>query len=93
MDRLLSKASDSSLLISSFQEFLQMEDVRYYVMSSIRENVASVMERSRGVGEHIRFNLVTLHLQVASPEMSLVLLLAGCDAHVSEQRVQPHVQH
>lgn len=70
-----------------------MEDVRYYVMSSIRENVASVMERSRGVGEHIQVNVVTLHLQVASPEMLLVLLLAGRDAHISEQRVQPHVQH
>lgn len=27
-----------------------MDDVRYYVMSAVRENVAKVMERSRGVG-------------------------------------------
>lgn len=51
VDRLLSRTMDSSLLISRFQEFLEMEDVRYYVMSSVRENVAKVMERSRGVRE------------------------------------------
>lgn len=51
VDRLLSKTTDTSLLISRFQEFLEMEDVRYYVMSSIRENVGAVMERNRGVGE------------------------------------------
>lgn len=51
VDRLLSKTMDTSLLISRFQEFLEMEDVRYYVMSSIRENVGTVMERNRGVGE------------------------------------------
>lgn len=39
-----------SLLISRFQEFLEMDDVRYYVMSSVRENLATVMGRSRGVG-------------------------------------------
>uniref|UniRef100_A0AAX7T1J0 CCAAT-binding factor domain-containing protein n=1 Tax=Astatotilapia calliptera TaxID=8154 RepID=A0AAX7T1J0_ASTCA len=38
VDNLLSKATDNSLLISRFQEFLEMEDVRYYVMSSIRDN-------------------------------------------------------
>lgn len=51
MDRLLSETTDTSLLISRFQEFLEMEDVRYYVMSSIRENVGTVMERNKGVGE------------------------------------------
>ncbi|XP_047227943.1 nucleolar complex protein 4 homolog isoform X2 [Girardinichthys multiradiatus] len=45
---LLSQSSDNSLLISRFQEFLEMEDVRYYVISSIRENVATVMEKNKG---------------------------------------------
>ncbi|XP_015253994.1 PREDICTED: nucleolar complex protein 4 homolog [Cyprinodon variegatus] len=45
---LLSQTSDSSLMISRFQEFLDMEDVRYYVMSSIRANVATVMEKNKG---------------------------------------------
>lgn len=51
VDRLLSETTDTSLLISRFQEFLEMEDVRYYVMSSIRENVGTVMERNKGVRE------------------------------------------
>uniref|UniRef100_A0A672HQV7 CCAAT-binding factor domain-containing protein n=1 Tax=Salarias fasciatus TaxID=181472 RepID=A0A672HQV7_SALFA len=38
VDNLLSKTADNSLLISRFQEFLEMDDLRYYVMSSIREN-------------------------------------------------------
>uniref|UniRef100_A0A3Q2T4M2 Nucleolar complex associated 4 homolog n=1 Tax=Fundulus heteroclitus TaxID=8078 RepID=A0A3Q2T4M2_FUNHE len=45
---LLSQTSDNSLLISRFQEFLEMEDVRYYVMSAIRENVATVMDKNKG---------------------------------------------
>ncbi len=28
-----------------------MEDVRYYVMSSIRENLGQVMDKNKGVGE------------------------------------------
>lgn len=51
VERLLSKTTDNSLLISRFQEFLEMEDVRYYVMSSIRENVGKVMDKNKGVGE------------------------------------------
>lgn len=51
MDRLLSKTTDNSLLISRFQEFLEMDDVRFYVISSIRENVGKVMDKSKGVGE------------------------------------------
>ncbi|XP_074474791.1 nucleolar complex protein 4 homolog [Sebastes fasciatus] len=48
VERLLSKTTDNSLLISRFQEFLEMEDVRYYVMSSIRESVGKVMDKSKG---------------------------------------------
>lgn len=51
VDRLLSKTTDNALLISRFQEFLEMEDVRYYVMSSVRENVGKVMDKNKGVGE------------------------------------------
>ncbi|XP_026194727.1 nucleolar complex protein 4 homolog [Anabas testudineus] len=48
VDRLLSKTTDNSLLISRFQESLELEDVRYYVMSSIRENVGKVMDKNKG---------------------------------------------
>ncbi|XP_041826839.1 nucleolar complex protein 4 homolog [Melanotaenia boesemani] len=48
VDNLLSQTTDNSLLISRFQEFLEMEDVRYYVMSSIRANVGKVMDKNKG---------------------------------------------
>uniref|UniRef100_A0A3Q3ALE2 Nucleolar complex associated 4 homolog n=1 Tax=Kryptolebias marmoratus TaxID=37003 RepID=A0A3Q3ALE2_KRYMA len=48
VDNLLSKTTDNSLLISRFQEYLEMEDVRYYVISSIRVNVPKVMEKTKG---------------------------------------------
>lgn len=38
-----------AVLISRFQEYLDMEDVRYYVMSSVRENVGRVMDKTKGV--------------------------------------------
>lgn len=50
MEKLLSRTVDMSLLISRFQEFLEMDDVRYYVMSSVRETVTRVMDRRKGVG-------------------------------------------
>ncbi|KAG7272804.1 hypothetical protein CRUP_017858 [Coryphaenoides rupestris] len=37
--RLLSQTEDTTILISRFQDFLEMADVRYYTMSSIRENM------------------------------------------------------
>ncbi|XP_059905748.1 nucleolar complex protein 4 homolog [Gadus macrocephalus] len=46
--RLLSKAEDNTMLISRFTEYLEMVDVRYYVMSSVRVNVGSVMVKSKG---------------------------------------------
>ncbi|XP_046870824.1 nucleolar complex protein 4 homolog [Hypomesus transpacificus] len=48
VERLLSQTEDMALLISRFQEFLEMEDVCYYVMSSVRENVVKVMEKNKG---------------------------------------------
>ncbi|XP_067232262.1 nucleolar complex protein 4 homolog [Chanodichthys erythropterus] len=44
---LLSEKEDMSLLISRFQEFMEKDDVRYYVMSSVRDNITRVMERNK----------------------------------------------
>nr|XP_020465489.1 nucleolar complex protein 4 homolog [Monopterus albus] len=68
VERLLSKSTDNSLLISRFQEFLEMEDVRYYVMSSIRENVGKVMDKSKGAVVPIyQNNLFTLMSSISMP--------------------------
>ncbi|XP_016141683.1 nucleolar complex protein 4 homolog [Sinocyclocheilus grahami] len=47
VEHLLSTKEDMSLLISRFQEFLEMDDVRYYVMSSVRDNIYRVMGRNK----------------------------------------------
>ncbi|GAA6075739.1 nucleolar complex protein 4 homolog, partial [Tachysurus ichikawai] len=44
---LLSEKKDMALLISRFQEFLEMDDVRYYVMNSVRDNIHRVMDRNK----------------------------------------------
>ncbi|KAG7223874.1 hypothetical protein INR49_015130 [Caranx melampygus] len=65
---LLSKTTDNSLLISRFQEFLEMEDVRYYVMSAIRENVGKVMEQNKGeVVPVYQNNVFTLMSNISLP--------------------------
>uniref|UniRef100_A0A8C6X0B6 Nucleolar complex associated 4 homolog n=1 Tax=Neogobius melanostomus TaxID=47308 RepID=A0A8C6X0B6_9GOBI len=47
--RLLSKTTDNALLLSRFQEYLEMGDVRFYVMSAIRDSVTKVMDRNKGI--------------------------------------------
>ncbi|XP_072311383.1 nucleolar complex protein 4 homolog [Eucyclogobius newberryi] len=47
--RLLSLTTDNTMLLSRFQEFLDMADVRYYVMNSIRGNVTQIMDKNKGV--------------------------------------------
>uniref|UniRef100_A0A8C4EE97 CCAAT-binding factor domain-containing protein n=1 Tax=Dicentrarchus labrax TaxID=13489 RepID=A0A8C4EE97_DICLA len=68
VERLLSKTTDNSLLISRFQEFLEMEDVRYYVMSSVRENVGKVMDKSKGAVMPVyQTNVFTLMSNISVP--------------------------
>ncbi|KAK7895933.1 hypothetical protein WMY93_021258 [Mugilogobius chulae] len=47
--RMLSTTTDNTLLLSRFHEYLDMADVRYYVMHTVRQNVPAVMERNKGV--------------------------------------------
>uniref|UniRef100_H3CE75 Nucleolar complex associated 4 homolog n=1 Tax=Tetraodon nigroviridis TaxID=99883 RepID=H3CE75_TETNG len=68
VEKLLSRTVDTSLLISRFQEFLEMDDVRYYVMSSVRENLARVMGRSRGAVLPVyQSNVFTLMSNISVP--------------------------
>ncbi|KAJ0047402.1 hypothetical protein NL108_002213, partial [Boleophthalmus pectinirostris] len=72
--RLLSITTDNTLLLSRFQEYLEMADVRYYVMSSIRDNVTKVMDRNKGmplpVYQNNAFNLMS-NISMASNESEL----------------------
>ncbi|KAM9735739.1 nucleolar complex protein 4 homolog [Menidia menidia] len=68
VDNLLSNTTDNSLLISRFQVFLEMEDLRYYVMSSIRENVGKVMGKSKGAVLPVyQNNVFTLMSNISVP--------------------------
>ncbi|XP_074547211.1 nucleolar complex protein 4 homolog isoform X2 [Halichoeres trimaculatus] len=68
VDRLLSRTVDNSLLISRLQEFLEKDDVRYYVMSSIRENVGQVMDKSKGAVMPVyQSNVFTLMSSISVP--------------------------
>ncbi|XP_033832205.1 nucleolar complex protein 4 homolog [Periophthalmus magnuspinnatus] len=72
--RLLSVTTDNTLLLSRFQEYLQMVDVRYYVMSAIRDSVTKVMDRNKGVPlpvyQNNVFNLMS-NISMASSESEL----------------------
>ncbi|XP_061554556.1 nucleolar complex protein 4 homolog isoform X2 [Phycodurus eques] len=68
VDRLLSRTTDKSLLISRLHEFLEKEDVRYYVMSSIRENMGKVEKSKQGeVMPVYQHNIFTLMSNISMP--------------------------
>uniref|UniRef100_A0A672ZP04 CCAAT-binding factor domain-containing protein n=1 Tax=Sphaeramia orbicularis TaxID=375764 RepID=A0A672ZP04_9TELE len=86
VDRLLSKTEDNSLLFSRFQEFLEMEDVRFYVMTSVRDSVGKVMEKNKGallpVYQNNVFTLIS-NINMPSQDSELtnfmfVLILSSC---------------
>ncbi|KAM6902144.1 nucleolar complex protein 4 homolog [Xenentodon cancila] len=68
VNNILSKTTDNSLLISRFQEYLEMEDLRYYVMSSIRENLGKVMDKNKGAVTPVyQDNVFTLVSNISMP--------------------------
>ncbi|XP_060930600.1 nucleolar complex protein 4 homolog [Limanda limanda] len=83
IDRLLSKTADNSLLISSFQEFIEMEDVRYYAMSSIRDCVGKVMDKNKGalmpVFQNNAFTLMS-NISIPSQESELTNFMVKQEA-------------
>ncbi|KAM9338243.1 nucleolar complex protein 4 homolog [Symphorus nematophorus] len=96
VDRLLSKTSDNSLLISRFQEFLEMEDVRYYVMSSIRENVGKVMDKNKGavvpVYQNNAFTLMS-NISVPSQESELTNFMVKQEAKHEDWKAAKLIEH
>ncbi|MCJ8741141.1 hypothetical protein PDJAM_G00067330 [Pangasius djambal] len=65
---LLSEKEDMALLISRFQEFLEMDDVRYYVMNSARDNIHRVMDRNKRAEMPVyQNNVFTLLTNITMP--------------------------
>nr|XP_056715508.1 nucleolar complex protein 4 homolog [Euleptes europaea] len=44
---LISTEEDSSLLISRFQEYLEHDDVRFFVMKAVAESIGNVMQKTK----------------------------------------------
>ncbi|TRY88577.1 hypothetical protein DNTS_034550 [Danionella cerebrum] len=63
VEHILSETADMSLLISRFQEFMEMDDVRYYVMSAVRYSISKIMAKNKKavipVFQNNVFNLLT----------------------------------
>ncbi|CAL8276651.1 unnamed protein product [Merluccius merluccius] len=94
--RLLSKSEDTTMLISRFQDFLEMADVRFYVMSSIRENVAMVMDKNKGeVMPVYQNNVFTLlsNINMASQESELINFMVKQEDKHSEWKAAKLNEH
>uniref|UniRef100_A0A8B9HCW3 CCAAT-binding factor domain-containing protein n=1 Tax=Astyanax mexicanus TaxID=7994 RepID=A0A8B9HCW3_ASTMX len=52
---LLSETEDMALLISRFQEFLEMDDVRYYVMSTVELPYVGVSVKAGSLGTYLGY--------------------------------------
>lgn len=49
MENLIPCEEDSSLLISRFQEYMEYDDIRYFVMKAVAENIGQVMQKTKEV--------------------------------------------
>uniref|UniRef100_A0A8C8MN60 CCAAT-binding factor domain-containing protein n=1 Tax=Oncorhynchus tshawytscha TaxID=74940 RepID=A0A8C8MN60_ONCTS len=89
VERLLSQDEDMALLISRFQKYMDMEDVRYYVMSSVRDNVGRVMDKTKGVSPaRTGNNVFTLlsNINMPSQESELTNYLVKQEGQPAEHK-------
>ncbi|XP_067395899.1 nucleolar complex protein 4 homolog [Emydura macquarii macquarii] len=49
VENLIPCEEDSSLLISRFQEYMEYDDIRYFVMKAVAENIGQVMQKTKEV--------------------------------------------
>ncbi|XP_010226364.1 PREDICTED: nucleolar complex protein 4 homolog [Tinamus guttatus] len=47
VDGLIPLNEDASLLISRFQEYMEFDDIRYFVMKAVTESIGQVMQRTK----------------------------------------------
>uniref|UniRef100_A0A3P9IP55 Nucleolar complex associated 4 homolog n=1 Tax=Oryzias latipes TaxID=8090 RepID=A0A3P9IP55_ORYLA len=93
VENLTSKTTDNTLLISRFQEFLEMDDVRYYVMSALRESVGKVMEQNKGTLLPVyQNNVFTLMSSISMPSQQSELsnFMVKLEAMARSVSIQNH---
>uniref|UniRef100_H3BGV2 Nucleolar complex associated 4 homolog n=1 Tax=Latimeria chalumnae TaxID=7897 RepID=H3BGV2_LATCH len=96
LERLLQVDKDSSLLISRFHEFLEYEDVRYYVMTSVNYCVTKFMQKVKeAVLPVYQQNVFTLISSVTMPEeeSELTNCLVKQEVKHKEQKVTKLKEH
>ncbi|XP_041916173.1 nucleolar complex protein 4 homolog [Alosa sapidissima] len=96
VERMLSEIEDMAMIISRFQEFLEMDDVRYYVMCSIRDHVANVMEKNKGVVMPIfQNNVFTLlsNINMPSQESELTNFMVQQGAKHNDWKAAKFKEH
>ncbi|XP_066545640.1 nucleolar complex protein 4 homolog [Amia ocellicauda] len=96
VEKLLSVDEDMSLLISRFQEFLDFEDVRFYVMGFIIDNVAKVMDRKKeAVLPVYQNNVFTLlsNISVPSQEADLTNFMVKQEAKHEDWKAAKLKEH
>lgn len=49
VDGLLPLNEDASLLISRFQEYMEYDDIRYFVIRAVTESIGQVMQKTKEV--------------------------------------------
>lgn len=49
VDGLIPLNEDASLLISRFQEYMEYDDIRYFVMKAVTESIGQVMQKTKEV--------------------------------------------
>ncbi len=81
---LVSTEEDMSLLITRFQEFLEMDDVRYYVMNSVPGNMYRVMTRNKKVSSCVYIASFSAYLFCIINYTNLVLYFLGSDSCISK---------
>ncbi|XP_048467690.1 nucleolar complex protein 4 homolog [Rhincodon typus] len=79
VDNLLQIERDTSSLLSRFQEYLEYEDVRYYVMVYAADNISRIMQSSKGdllpVYQQNAFGLLSsIHMPAEQKELSNFLV-------------------
>ncbi|XP_073681030.1 nucleolar complex protein 4 homolog [Garra rufa] len=91
---ILSEKEDMSLLISRFQEFLEMDDVRYYVMSSVRDSMSRKKKKTAEIPVYYN-NVFTLisNIKIPSQEPKMTKFLVKQDYNLEKWKVAKVKEH
>lgn len=94
--RLLSPTEDTTMLISRFQDFLEMADVRYYTMGSVRESMPAIMAKSKGEVQPVyQNNVFTMlsNINMPSQESDLTNFMVKQEENHSEWKAAKLIEH